>query len=145
MSTDVASGAVVGLYAQLHALLDEIAEADLSACSDVEIAAVAESHECAVRRMGFLGHAPIVEISDRDLYRRLGYRTLSNYLSAALRITSPKRRLDEMTALARFCSPTGTCLEPQLPDLAAAQADGRVGAGHIHAVLDVLDQIPAAI
>ncbi|MCR8900260.1 13E12 repeat family protein, partial [Gordonia sp. GONU] len=54
-------------------------------------------------------------------------------------------RRDQMSATATFPSPTGEPLPPQHPTLADAFADGHVGPAHVHAVIDVLDQIPHAV
>lgn len=136
---------VLDSYAQIHALLDHLADAPLSGCSETEILTAAEEHERATRRMAAVGHRQIVELSDREIPKRLGYRSLPNFLSHHLRITEPVRRIRQMEKLAKFHSATGELLPPRCPTLAAAAADGLIGPGHVHAVLEIFDKIPTAI
>ncbi|GAB05767.1 DUF222 domain-containing protein [Gordonia amarae] len=141
----VTGSSVTDAYAQIHALLDHIAARPLAACSDTEILTAAEEHERAARRMASAGHRQIVELSDRDIPKRLGYRSLPNFLSHHLRITEPVRRQRQMEKLAQFHSATGELLPPRCPTLATAAAEGLIGPGHIHAVLEIFEKIPTTI
>ncbi|MET9202139.1 DUF222 domain-containing protein [Gordonia sp. NPDC003585] len=130
------------LVAQVHALLDELVEADLTACTDDELVEVAAAHEQALARMTYAGDRQLVEVSDRDLPHRMGYRSPTNFFNARLRVSDPGRRRAQMAVTATFRQPTGEEREPRFPAVAEAFAEGSIGHGHIRAVLDTLDQIP---
>ncbi|MFW0793377.1 DUF222 domain-containing protein [Gordonia sp. CPCC 205515] len=136
---------VTAAYAALHAAIDRIAALDTTPASDAEVVRAAEMHEHATRRLYPIGLRRVGDVSDRDAHRRLGHRTLSNFMTARLRITDPKRRQDHMAALLQFHALSGDLLDPKCPTLAQAAAEGAVGPDHIHAALDTLDRIPAKV
>ncbi|GAA1481241.1 HNH endonuclease signature motif containing protein [Gordonia sinesedis] len=133
------------LVAQVHGLLDELAHADLSQCSDAELVEVAVANERAIARLAAAGDQQVVEVSNRDLPRACGYRSLVSFMNHRLRMSNPSHRRKQAAATARFDTLTGQPREPQHPTLAAALADGRVGTAHVRAVLDVLEQIPHSV
>ncbi|MFE0749239.1 DUF222 domain-containing protein, partial [Gordonia sp. NPDC058843] len=134
----------VELATELHALLDELQTVDLSACTDHELIDVAAATERAIARTTFAGDRQIAEIEARDLPRTTGYRTLIQFMSHRLRVSNPVRRRKHLNATAALTCLNGDRLEPEHPTLAEAFAAGAVGTGHVHAALDVLDQIPHA-
>lgn len=133
------------LVARLHGVLDELAGARWSGCSDADLVAVAASTERAAARLSAVGDAQIVEASDRDLPRRCGFRSLSTFVTTRLRVSDAGRRRRQIAATGRFRTVSGECRAPECPTLADALSAGAVGAGHVRAVLDVLDRIPAAV
>lgn len=133
------------LVARLHAVLDELGTVDLTRCSDDDLLEVAQSSERAIARLTFAGDRQLVEVSDRDLHREMGYRSEVHLFNQYLRISEPTRRRAQMRATATFHNVTGEEMEPKHPTLAKAFADGTVGSGHIRAVLDVLGDIPDAV
>ncbi|GAA1481821.1 HNH endonuclease signature motif containing protein [Gordonia sinesedis] len=133
------------LIAEVHALLDRLADADLSQCSDAELVEVAVANERAIARLAATGDQQVVEIANRDLPRACGYRSLVSFMNHRLRMSNPSQRRKQAAATARFDTLTGQPREPQHPTLAAALADGRVGTAHVRAVLDVLEQIPHSV
>lgn len=143
---DESTGQVISgaarLMARLHSLLDELAAADMTACSDAELVEIAELNERALARVTFQGDRQIVELSDRNLPHKLGYRNVTNFMNAALRVSDPARRTAQMTATAAFRRFTGEPGDPECPTLAAAFADGMVGHSHVREVLDILSRIP---
>ncbi|MGV9826929.1 DUF222 domain-containing protein [Gordonia sp. NPDC003429] len=132
------------VIARLHAVLDEIAAADVSSWSDDELVSAATELERAHHRVPAVGSRALVEISDRDIPRRRGFRSVIAFFSHALRITEPVRRKRLLEHTARFHSATGQLLAPSCPTLAEKCADGSAGMSHALVVLDVLDKIPAA-
>ena len=134
----------VDAVARIHALLDFLADADLSRCSDAEIVEVAEAQERAGRRVTAVANRSLIEISNRNLTRELGYRSMTSFMSRRLRITDTTRRKNQLAMLGQQQSPTGEVLPPRCPTLASAHLAGEVGSGHISAVLEVIDKIPAA-
>ncbi|MXP22793.1 DUF222 domain-containing protein [Gordonia sp. HNM0687] len=140
--SDVSLSEVPGLLAELHAVVDRLASADLSKCSDAELVAVATAQERAINRMLFEGNRQILEISDRDVPRSMGYRSLPNFMNAVLRVSHPGRRRQQMTATGEFRQLDGQPAEPKYPTLAEAFADGRVGPAHIDTTVEFLDALP---
>ncbi|ETA06470.1 hypothetical protein GOALK_099_00870 [Gordonia alkanivorans NBRC 16433] len=133
------------LVGELHRITTELQAVDLTQCSDAALVDVAAETERAIARLGFAGDRQIVEATERDLPRKTGHRSVIQFMTHRLRVAHPMRRRDQMSATATFPSLTGEPLPPQHPTLAEAFADGRVGSAHVHAVLDVLDQIPHAV
>ena len=133
------------LVAQLHALTDRLQAVDLAVCSDEELVEVAAAHERAITRLTFAGDRQLVEITERDLPRQMGFRSVPNFFNQRLRISNPQRRRTQLAATASMRQLTGDSCEPKFPVLAEAFAAGAVGTGHITTVLSVLDQIPAAV
>ncbi|AZG47174.1 HNH endonuclease signature motif containing protein [Gordonia insulae] len=133
---------VPGLLAELHAVLDRLAEADVTQCADAELVAVAKAHERAINRMMFEGNRQILELSDRDVPRAMGFRSLSNFMNAELRVSHPGRRRRQMTATARFRQLGGQRAEPKYPTLADAFAAGAVGPAHLDTTIEFLDALP---
>lgn len=135
----------VAIVDEMHRLATQLLQADLSALSDAQVEYVAAETERARNRLAFAGDQQVVEIAARDLPRKTGRRNVLQYMQETLRMTRPGRRRAEAKAIATFTDLTSQPLEPENPTLAAAFADGRVGPDHVHAVMDVLDQIPAAV
>ncbi|MBD0861134.1 DUF222 domain-containing protein [Gordonia sp. zg691] len=144
-SADAASlPEAVRLADELDRLLDEMQAANLAECSDAQLVDVAVRTERAIARLNHAGDRQIVESVERDLPRKTGHRSVTAFMAHRLRITDPGRRNRQRAATATYSSPTGEPLEPEYPGLAAEFAAGRVGAGHVRAVIDVLEQIPPA-
>ncbi|ASR01383.1 DUF222 domain-containing protein [Gordonia rubripertincta] len=133
------------LVQQLHRIATELQTVDLTQCSDAELVDVAAETERAIARMTFAGDRQIVEATERDLPRKTGHRSVIDYMKHRLRMAYPGKRLKQTRATATFPSITGEPLPPQHPTLADAFAAGQVGSAHVHAVIDVLDQIPHAV
>ncbi|MFT4125242.1 MAG: hypothetical protein QM662_03325, partial [Gordonia sp. (in: high G+C Gram-positive bacteria)] len=81
--------ALPGLVAELHDVLDRmtaaIGDGDLGRSSDAEVIALTQSLERANRRVEAVATQPIVEVSDRELFRKAGYRSLHWFLVKHLR------------------------------------------------------------
>ncbi|KAF0968214.1 HNH endonuclease signature motif containing protein [Gordonia sp. YY1] len=133
------------LIGQIHTLIDQLQTASLAQCPDAELVDVAAETERAIARLSFAGDRQVVEATERDLPRKTGHRSVIQFMTHRLRIAYPGKRLKQTRATATFPDlTTGEPLEPAHPTLAKAFADGRVGSAHVHAVMEVLDQIPHA-
>jgi hypothetical protein len=130
---------------QITALLDELAETPMTSCSDTEVVEVAKLSEQIAMRTHFQGDRAIVEISDRGVHRKVGKRSLSNFLNWDLRIAHPSMRIAHMKATARFHGLTGQPEEPKFPTLSKAYEQGLIGHPHLSAALEALDNIPNAV
>ncbi|ATD69744.1 MULTISPECIES: HNH endonuclease signature motif containing protein [Gordonia] len=144
-TTPPPSGPAV-LVGQIHTLIDQLQTVNLTGCSDAELVDVAVETERAIARLTFAGDRQIVEATERDLPRKTGHRSIIQFMTHRLRMANPGKRLEQTRATASFPDlTTGEPLAPAHPALAEAFAAGRVGSAHVHAVLDVLDQIPHAV
>ncbi|MDL9948862.1 HNH endonuclease, partial [Gordonia sp. ABSL11-1] len=81
-----------GLLAEVHAVVDRLGEADLSRCTDAELVGVAQATERAINRLMFQGNRQVLDLSDRDVPRAMGFRSLTNFMNAHLRISEVGRR-----------------------------------------------------
>ncbi|MFE0751373.1 DUF222 domain-containing protein, partial [Gordonia sp. NPDC058843] len=135
----------VELVTELHAILDELQAVDLSPCTDDELIDVASATERAIARTTFAGDRQVAEVEARDLPRKTGYRTLIQFMNHRLRVSNPMRRRKQLNATAALTCLNGERLQPEQPSLSESFADGSVGTAHVHAALDVLDQIPSAV
>ncbi|ASR02908.1 DUF222 domain-containing protein [Gordonia rubripertincta] len=145
-AADPAPSDAVVIIEQMHALADRLQNADLSRLSDVEVGQVAAENERLIARLAYAGNQQIVEVENRNIARKTGHRSIIQYMQHRLRIAFPGRRHAEVKATATYTDlTTGQPLEPELPTLARELADGRVGSAHVHAVMDVVDQIPHAV
>lgn len=133
---------VPGLLAELHGLLDRLGEADLSRCTDAELVGVAQATERAINRLMFQGNRQVLDLSDRNVPRAMGFRSLTNFMNVHLRISEVGRRKAQLAATGRFRQLDGQLGEPKYPTLAEAFATGAVGAGHVHKTIEILDAIP---
>ena len=88
------------LVAQLHARTDRLQAVDLTTCSDEELVEVAAAHERAITRLTFAGDRQLVEITERDLPRQMGFRSVPNFFNQRLRISNPQRRRTQLAATA---------------------------------------------
>ncbi|GAA1460206.1 HNH endonuclease signature motif containing protein [Williamsia maris] len=132
-------------YAALELLLDKIAAADSTPCTDAVVAGLAERHERAVRRMESIGNRRILEVSDREAFRASGCQSISEFVATTLRITQPKKRLRAVQSLESLHAMTGEKMAPTCPNTARELAAGSIGADHVNVVLDVMARIPAAV
>jgi hypothetical protein len=130
---------------QINALLDELAQTPMTACSDLEVVEAAKLSEQIATRTHFQGDRAILEISDRGVHRKVGKVSLSNFLNFDLRIAQPTMRIAHMKATARFHGLTGQPEEPKYPTLSAAYEQGLIGHTHLSAALEALDNIPNAV
>ncbi|WP_413617293.1 DUF222 domain-containing protein [Gordonia rubripertincta] len=149
-STDVADESspvgVPALLDELDTIIDQLQTAGFTRLSDTEVDDAGVRIEQAIARLTYTGNQQIVEADQRDLPRKAGYRSVIDYMKHRLRMAYPGKRLKQTRATATYPdATTGAPLEPVHPTLATAFAAGQVGSAHVHAVIDVLDQIPHAL
>ena len=73
---------------------------DLAVCSDEGLVEVAAAQERAITRLTFAGDRQLVEITERDLPRQMGFRSVPNFFNQRLRISNPQRRRTQLAATA---------------------------------------------
>ncbi|UQE73746.1 HNH endonuclease [Gordonia sp. PP30] len=135
------------LVAVIDAAEESLAGAPLAALSEDGLLALLESREETRRKSVVADAALLVEISDRGAYQRAGYTTLHQLLAHGLRIGEAESRRRRVTAasVGRFTAMAGERLAPKYPATAAAVTDGAIGDGHVWAIDEVMDKIPASV
>jgi hypothetical protein len=113
--------------------------------STTEQLALTHQRETLTRRQAAMGHrlaalaeAPVAE---------LGAPTAAAALVTLLRITKDEagRRVHEARDLAPRRALTGQVLAPVLPGTAAAQQQGRIGAGHVKQIREFFGRLPCFV
>jgi hypothetical protein len=112
---------------------------------DAELAAalrseVEESWLAHARTVAFVG-----ELQQRGVEARAGYASLAEFLKQVLRIDTreAKRLLAQASALCPSVSPTGTPVEPTLPLVAEAAAEGVLSPSHLDVLVGAMEDLPA--
>jgi hypothetical protein len=139
-----AAAVVLPLAAAADSFLTEVGDGGFARLSDADL--LAEVRELGVlrRRPATADHVLVAELDRRGLAAILAMRNRSALLQGLLRLSPGEagRRVES----ARACGPrqalTGETLEPQLPTVAAAQAEGAVSVEHAHVILKTLQAFP---
>ena len=136
------------------AVLDrwEQAQADLAAVSfsaftAPEVLAIHQRLEVGSRSRPAVEHRLIHELTSRSTPAELGAKSWPKVLAEALRISTPdaKQRVRHAELLGPRQALSGEVLPPVLPNLAAAQARGHVGAEHVRIIEKFFDELPNRI
>jgi hypothetical protein len=139
-----AAAVVLPLAAAVDCLLGEVAGGGFGRLSDADVLAEVRELEVLRRRLASADHALVAELDRRSLAGVLAMPSTSALLQGLLRLSPGEagRRVDT----ARACGPrqalTGEPLEPQLPAVAAAQAEGAVSGEHAHVIVKTLHAFP---
>jgi len=143
----VVTAGLAELSAAVGGYLGSVTGGGLGRVSDADVLAELRQLEVLRRRLAVADQALIGELDRRGIAGRLVMPSTSAVLQGLLRL-SPGEAADRVEA-ARACGArtglTGQPLPPQLPALAAAQADGAVSAEHTRVILTALGELPAAI
>ena len=130
----------------LRAAVSRVLEHSYDALTTPERLALLERLEHETRRLRAPQHALINQLGAQANAQELG-GTLRCALADRLRITKAEaaRRIDEAEDLGPRRALTGEPLAPQLAATAAAQRDGRIGAGHIKVIRGFFAHLPAEV
>ena len=130
----------------------DAAQAELAALSfDVltapEVLNVKDRLETVNRRQGAVDHRLTHQLTSQAGPVELGAKSWTDVLSNRLRIGrgEARRRLDEADDLGPRTAMTGQPLQPVLPNVAAAQAAGTIGAEHVHIIRRFFADLPGAV
>lgn len=147
---DIAEGVVLpdtplALALVIDAATTKLATVGMGLASDAEVMAALQTVETARRRAAAVDSALLVEVSDRNLYRRAGHSSVRRFLAQDLRLgpTEAKRRYQTALLIGRFTSLTGQKLPPSSEPLAAGVADGEISADHLHEIDLLLAKVPS--
>jgi hypothetical protein len=138
---------IVKRFDALHDAVSDVLEVSSDVLTTPECLALLERLEIETRRLPVAGHPLINQLARQASETELGGK-LSHALANRLRISRGEagRRVHEADDLGPRQSVTGESLPPRLEATAAAQRDGRIGAGHVavirsfdHALPDFVD------
>ena len=120
---------------------------DLHLLGDAEILSTLCGIETATRQLGHAVHQLLVAIEERSIPAARGHKTVKKLLIELLRISSADAgaRVAAAKDLGTWHTLTGQDLPVTLPDTAAAQRDGEIGADHARTIRNVIRKIPDAV
>lgn len=115
--------------------------------SDTELVEVMCGMEQSLRRAEVISHRLVVEGVERSVPASLGYTSPKKLLIDVLRISGADAfaRVTAARELGVWHTLAGEPMPPVLPETAAAQADGDIGADHVRAIAKVMRKIPHAV
>jgi hypothetical protein len=101
--------------------------------------------EKGYRSQPAVDHKLIHQLTSQGTPKELGANSWPNVLSDALRISKgeAKRRIKQAELLGPRAALTGETLPPTLPNVAAAQARGEIGAEHLTIIEKFFDDLPS--
>ena len=139
--------AILAAYDEWEAAHDRVA----ALCHDVlthpELLAVLGRREALYRRQPAADHSVIARLATEASPTELGGKNLADVLASCLRISTveARRRIEEAQDLGPRTALSGEPLPPHLPNVAAAQADGQIGAEHIKTIRRFFAQLPDSV
>ncbi|WAM12868.1 HNH endonuclease signature motif containing protein [Rhodococcus sp. JS3073] len=131
----------------LAAAVDGLLDAGLTELSDTEVVEVMRGMEQSLRRAEAVSHRLVVESVERSVSARLGYTSPKKLLIDVLRIwgADASARVTAARELGVWHTLAGESMSPVLPETAAAQRDGDIGADHVRAIAKVMRKIPHVV
>ncbi|HEX5144409.1 MAG TPA: HNH endonuclease signature motif containing protein [Mycobacterium sp.] len=138
---------VEGVGKRIAAMAAEFADLmtePVDGLSTAQRVAVAAQWETLLRSQAAFGHRLVAGLAEAPL-AELGETSLPVALSILLRISKDEahRRVKEAQDLAPRQAMTGEVLEPVLPNVAAAQARGQIGAEHVGIIRRFFKKLPS--
>jgi hypothetical protein len=125
----------------------EMAGLSFAVLSAAEVVDVQSRLEKGYRSQPAVDHKLIHQLTSQSTPAELGAKSWPRALSDGLRISEgeAKRRIKLAGLLGPRSALTGTALAPQLPNVAAAQARGEIGAEHVRIIEKFFDALPARV
>jgi hypothetical protein len=136
--------AVVARWEQAQA---ELAGLSFGALTGPDVLGIQKRLEVGYCSQPAVDHKLIHQLTSQSTPRDLGAKSWPKVLSEALRISEAeaKRRIKQAQLLGPRTALTGEELAPQLPNVAAAQARGQIGAEHVRIIEKFFDDLPARV
>ena len=132
---------------EMEVAFDKLASLSFDDLAPREILAVLARREVMVRRQPVVEHKLINKLIAESSPIELGATTWPKVLSHKLNISqcAATRRIEEAADLGPRRTLTGLPLEPKMPHLAAAQAEGLVGAEHVAITREFFAKLPGHV
>ncbi len=148
MSTSFADrDTVLGALEAIEAGFDTLAAASLDGFTPRELLDLLARRELIARRGPVVDHRLLYQLQRQSCPGELGATKWSKVLAERLQVSSGEanRRLKEAAELGPRTAMNGEPLEPVLPNFAAAQARGQIGAEHIRITRSFFKDLPAHV
>src|SRR5258705_12371748 len=139
--------AITATLDRFEAAQAEVAALGFDALTAPEVLNVKDRLETVNRRQAAVDHRLTHQLTSQASPVELGGKSWTDVLSNRLRIGpgEPRRRLDEADDLGPRTAMTGQQLQPVLPNVAAAQAPGTIGAEHVRIIRRFFADLPHAV
>src|SRR5262245_16860308 len=145
MSTS--SETVMAVYAEWEAANAKVARLSLDALTHTELLALQHRREVVARSMPAVDHQIVNRPAVEADPKALGGTSLADVMATRLGIS--KQEANRRIKLAGLLGPrqalTGETLPPALPNVAAVQARGEIGAEHVRIIEKFFDELPNRI
>jgi hypothetical protein len=149
MSTSSASDreTVMAVYDEWEAVNAKVASLSLDALTHPELLALQHRREVVARSMPAVDHQIINRLAAEADPKALGGTSLADVLATRLGISKAeaRQRIDRAELLGPRRAMTGEPLAPKLPNTAAAQARGQIGAEHLRIIEKFFAKLPSHI
>jgi hypothetical protein len=138
---------VMAVVARWERAQVELAGLSFAALTGAEVLGVQQRLETGYRRQPAVAHRLIHQLTAQSTPTELGANTWPKVLSGVLRISheEAKRRIKSAELLGPRTGLTGEPLAPKLPNVAAGQAAGQIGAEHVQIIEKFFDELPARV
>jgi hypothetical protein len=138
---------ILAAYADWEAANQKVAELSLDALTHTELLDLQHRREVVARSVPAVDHQIINRLAAEADPKALGGTNLADVLSTRLRISKgeARRRIKRAGLLGPRRAITGEALPPMLPNVAAAQARGEIGAEHLTTITGFFDDLPGHI
>jgi Domain of unknown function (DUF222) len=136
--------AVVARWEQAQAAM---AGLSFTALTGPDVLGIQRRLENGYRSQPAVDHRLIHQLTSQSTPTELGANSWPKVLSEVLRISTDeaKRRIKQAELLGPRQAVTGEALPPKLPNVAAAQARGEIGAEHVRVIEKFFDDLPSRI
>jgi len=141
------AGSVLTVLDDLDAVYEKLAGIALDRLGSAELLAVAERLEIHRRRQPAVEHRVLHHLTGQATAAEAGGKSWKEVLSIRLGISGgeARRRLAEAQDLGPRQAITGQPLDPQLPNVAAAQAAGAIGGEQVAIIRRFFTELPAPV
>jgi hypothetical protein len=139
--------AITATLDRFEAAQAEVAALSFDVLTGPEVLTVKDRLETIDRRQAAVDHRLTHHLTSQASPVELGGKSWTDVLSNRLRIGrgQARRRLDEADDLGPRTAMTGQPLQPVLPNVAAAQAAGTIGAEHVRIIRRFFADLPHAV
>jgi hypothetical protein len=138
---------ITAAFDRFEAAQAEVAALQFDVLTAPEVLSVKDRLETVNRRQAAVDHRLTHHLTSQASAVDLGAKSWTDVLSNRLRIGrgEARRRLDEADDLGPRTALTGEPLQPVLPNVAAAQAAGTIGAEHVRIIRKFFTDLPDAV
>lgn len=138
---------VLALFDEYEAVCEKMAALTFGALSLPELLDLQSRLERQTCRTPVIDNALITEMQTRTTPQAIGAKSWADVLATRMRISlsAAKHRIADAAAFAARTTLTGEPLPPQLPAIAAAQAEGRINSEHLAVIRKFFSHPPVPL